>query len=52
MRIRLHGTRPELVDALTRLRQVFPVASVSRAYPDRSHARRYRVYVDTHRPTR
>ncbi|GAA3127319.1 hypothetical protein [Nonomuraea salmonea] len=36
MRIRIDGTRAEIVDALFRLRLHFAVIGVSRAYPDRA----------------
>ncbi|RVX46257.1 hypothetical protein EDD27_9122 [Nonomuraea polychroma] len=48
MRIRLDGTRAELVDALFRLRLNFAVSGVSRAYPDRSKPHHWRLYVTTH----
>ncbi|MFI6599125.1 DUF3970 family protein [Nonomuraea sp. NPDC050536] len=47
MRIRLDGTRAEIVDALFRLRLNFTVSGVSRAYPDRGKPRHWRIYVDT-----
>ncbi|MFC4062259.1 DUF3970 family protein [Planomonospora corallina] len=47
MRIRLDGTRAEITDALLRLRELFTVATVSRAYPNRSQPRHWLVYVDT-----
>jgi hypothetical protein len=48
MRIRLDGTRAELVDALFRLRLNFTVSGVSRAYPDRGKPHHWRLYVTTH----
>ncbi|WP_113705347.1 DUF3970 family protein [Nonomuraea lactucae] len=48
MRIRLDGTRAELVDALYRLRLNFTVSGVSRAYADRTKPRHWRIYVTTH----
>lgn len=51
MRIRVHGDRTEITEAVMRLRDVFVVAEVSRLYPDRPVRRgRYRVYVDAYRP--
>ncbi|GAA3695399.1 hypothetical protein GCM10022224_071330 [Nonomuraea antimicrobica] len=47
MRIRIDGTRAEIVDALFRLRLHFTVCGVSRAYPDRAHPRQWRVYLTT-----
>jgi hypothetical protein len=48
MRIRLDGTRAELIDALFRLRLNFTVSGISRAYPDRAKPRHWRIYVTTH----
>ncbi|WP_219460022.1 hypothetical protein [Nonomuraea rhizosphaerae] len=45
MRIRLEGNRAEITLGLIHLREVFTVTAVSRAFPDRAHPRRYRVYV-------
>ncbi|NJP96624.1 hypothetical protein HCN51_45565 [Nonomuraea sp. FMUSA5-5] len=45
MRIRLEGNRAEITLGLIRLREVFTVTAMSRAYPDRAHPRVYRVYV-------
>ncbi|MEU0565171.1 hypothetical protein ABZ297_07235 [Nonomuraea sp. NPDC005983] len=45
MRIRLEGNRAELTLGLIHLREVFTVTAMSRAYPDRNHPRKYRVYV-------
>ena len=36
MRIRIDGTRAEIIDALFHLRLHFTVYAVSRAYPDRA----------------
>ncbi|MEV4066287.1 DUF3970 family protein [Nonomuraea dietziae] len=47
MRIRLDGTRAEIVDALFHLRLNFTVAGVSRAYPDRARPQHWRVYLNT-----
>lgn len=47
MRIRLDGTRAEIVDALSRLRLNFTVSDVSRVYPDRARPRHWRIYVNT-----
>ncbi|MEO3790394.1 hypothetical protein ABGB14_09280 [Nonomuraea sp. B10E15] len=47
MRIRIDGTRAEIVDALFRLRLHFTVIGVSRAYPDRAHPHHWRVYFTT-----
>ncbi|MFE3455254.1 hypothetical protein ACFXJ8_40695 [Nonomuraea sp. NPDC059194] len=47
MRIRLDGTRAEIIDAFFRLRLNFTVSGVSRAYPDRAKPRHWRVYVNT-----
>ncbi|HEX4813141.1 MAG TPA: hypothetical protein VFV66_10370 [Nonomuraea sp.] len=44
MRIRLEGNRAEITLGLTHLREIFTVTAMSRAYPDRAHPRRYRVY--------
>ncbi|SEK30853.1 hypothetical protein [Nonomuraea pusilla] len=45
MRIRLEGTRVQLALGMIRLRHVFTVTDVSRAYPHRAHPRTYRLYV-------
>ncbi|MEV3985632.1 hypothetical protein [Nonomuraea sp. NPDC049758] len=45
MRIRLEGNRAEITPGLIHLREVFTVTAMSRAYPDRAHPRKYRVYV-------
>jgi hypothetical protein len=45
MRIRLEGNRAEITLGLINLREVFNVTAMSRAYPDRAHPRKYRVYV-------
>ncbi|GGO77975.1 hypothetical protein [Nonomuraea cavernae] len=47
MRIRIDGTRAEIVDALFRLRLHFTVYAVSRAYPDRAHPHHWRIYLTT-----
>ncbi|GAA3569667.1 hypothetical protein GCM10022419_058210 [Nonomuraea rosea] len=47
MRIRLDGTRAEIVDALFRLRQHFTVTGASRVYPDRGQAHHWRIYLTT-----
>ncbi|MDX3101609.1 DUF3970 family protein [Nonomuraea angiospora] len=47
MRIRIDGTRAEIVDALIRLRLHFTVCGVSRAYHDRAHPHHWRVYLTT-----
>ena len=47
MRIRIDGTRAEIVDALFRLRLHFTVYAVSRAYPDRARPHHWRVYLTT-----
>ncbi|MEU8252253.1 DUF3970 family protein [Nonomuraea sp. NPDC048916] len=47
MRIRLDGTRAEIVDALFRLRTNFTVSGVSRVYPDRGRPHHWRIYVNT-----
>lgn len=51
MQIRVSGTRPEITDALFRLRDTFIVAEVSRLYPDRLRRGRYRVYADIYQPS-
>jgi len=45
MTIRLHGTPAECQAAADRLPDVFTVAAVSRAYPDRPPSQLVRVYV-------
>ncbi|MEV4374018.1 hypothetical protein ACIBQ6_34440 [Nonomuraea sp. NPDC049655] len=45
MRIRLEGNRAELTLGMIGLRQHFTVTSMSRAFPDRNHPRRYRLYL-------
>jgi hypothetical protein len=45
MHIRLEGNRAELTLGLTHLREVFDVTAMSRAYPDRTRPRTYRMYV-------
>ncbi|MEU4571448.1 DUF3970 family protein [Nonomuraea sp. NPDC023979] len=47
MRVRIDGTRAEIVDALFRLRLHFTVYAVSRAYPDRTHPHHWRIYLTT-----
>ncbi|MER6946530.1 hypothetical protein ABT294_21100 [Nonomuraea sp. NPDC000554] len=47
MRMRLDGTRPELIDALFRLRLSFTVSHVSRAYPDRTRPHHWRIFLTT-----
>ncbi len=47
MRIRIDGTRAEIVDALFRLRLHFTVIGVSGAYPDRARPHHWRVYLTT-----
>ncbi|MEV5552399.1 hypothetical protein AB0L44_01980 [Nonomuraea wenchangensis] len=49
MRIRIDGTRAEIVDALFRLRLHFIVIGVSRAYPDRARPHHWCVYLTTAR---
>ncbi|MGW2152263.1 hypothetical protein [Nonomuraea sp. NPDC001699] len=49
MRIRIDGTRAEIVDALFRLRLHFTVIGVSRAYPNRTHPHHWRIYLTTAR---
>ncbi|GAA2846668.1 hypothetical protein GCM10010517_03420 [Streptosporangium fragile] len=46
MRIRLDGTHAEITYSMFRLREIFTVTSVSRAFPDRARPRTYRVFVD------
>lgn len=45
MRIRLEGNRAEITLGMIHLREVFDVTSMSRAYPDRTRPRNYRMYV-------
>ncbi|WP_165970157.1 hypothetical protein [Nonomuraea terrae] len=47
MRIRLDGTRAEVIDALLRLRLNFTVVGVSRLYPDRARPYQWRIYLTT-----
>ncbi|MFF0870114.1 hypothetical protein ACFYUV_50760 [Nonomuraea sp. NPDC003560] len=47
MRIRIDGTRAEVIDALFRLRLHFTVVSVSRLYPDRARHSHWRIYLTT-----
>ena len=51
MRLRLHGTPAEVIEALARLRACFEVADESRPYPDRPPSRLVRVYLDLRLPT-
>jgi hypothetical protein len=46
MKIRLHGTEQECVEAAGRLGQVLGVLSISESYPDRGVSRLVRVYVE------
>jgi hypothetical protein len=46
MKIRLHGTEPECVEAAGRLGRVLGVLSISQPYPDRGLSRLVRVYVE------
>ncbi|GAA4965041.1 hypothetical protein HD597_008906 [Nonomuraea thailandensis] len=49
MRIRIDGTRAEIIDALFRLRLHFTVIGVSRAYLDRTRPHHWRIYLTTAR---
>ena len=46
MKIRLDGTHAEITYSLFRIREIFTVTSMSKAYADRARARQYRVYVN------
>jgi len=46
VKIRLHGTEQECMEAAGRLGQVLGVMSVSQPYPDRGVSRLVRVYVE------
>ncbi|GII52848.1 hypothetical protein Pth03_12370 [Planotetraspora thailandica] len=46
MKIRIDGNRAEITLGMIRLREIFTVTSMSRAYPDRARRRQYRVYVN------
>jgi hypothetical protein len=46
MRLRLHGTRAEVAEAICRLLQVLEVVSVSDPYPDRRASVLVRVYLE------
>ncbi|MER7506212.1 hypothetical protein AB0L05_35675 [Nonomuraea pusilla] len=47
MRIRIEGTRAEIIDALFRLRLHFAIRAVSRVYPGRTRPQHWRVYLTT-----
>ncbi len=46
MRIRLHGTPPEIAATLAALRQVLTIQAESRPYPDRPPSALTRTYLD------
>ena len=46
MKIRLHGTEQECVEAAGRLGQILGVLSISQPYPDRGISRLVRVYIE------
>ncbi|UWZ38008.1 hypothetical protein Drose_06990 [Dactylosporangium roseum] len=46
MRLRLHGTRPEIAATLAALAEVLDIRTISRHYPDRPPSTLERVYVD------
>jgi hypothetical protein len=46
VKIRLHGTEQECVEAAGRLGQVLGVLSISQPYPDRGMSRLVRVYIE------
>jgi hypothetical protein len=46
VKIRLHGTEQECVEAAGRLGQVLGVLSISEPHPDRGTSRLVRVYVE------
>jgi hypothetical protein len=46
MRLRLHGTPPEITATLTALAEVLDIHTVSRPYPDRPLSTLTRVYLD------
>lgn len=47
MRIRLEGTRTEVIDALLHLRLHFTVIAASRLYPARAEPCYWRIYLTT-----
>jgi hypothetical protein len=46
MRLRLHGTREEVAEAIRRLLEVLEVVAVSQPYPDRGASVLVRVYLE------
>jgi hypothetical protein len=46
MRLRLHGTSPEIAAAVAALREVFDIDTASRPYPDRPPSTLVRVYLN------
>jgi Protein of unknown function (DUF3970) len=46
VKVRLHGTREEVVKATRRLAEAFDVVAVSRSYPDRGASTLVRVYLE------
>jgi hypothetical protein len=46
MRLRLHGTPPEMAEVLAALREVLDIQTVSRSYRDRPPSTLHRVYLD------
>lgn len=51
MRIRLHGTEPEVLATTDRLARVLEVLDASRLYPDRPPSRLVRLYLTVTSPT-
>jgi len=47
MRIRIEGTNAELAYALSKIRTIFPVGSISPILPVRNRPHTWRVIVDT-----
>jgi hypothetical protein len=46
MRLRLHGTREEVAEAIRRLLEVLEVVAVSQPYPDRGASVLVQVYLE------
>jgi hypothetical protein len=51
VKLRLHGTRPEVAEATRRLVQVLDVVAVSPPYPDRGASALVRVYLEVRLPS-
>ena len=46
MKIRLHGTLDEVMEATEKIKSMFKVVSVSSPYKDRGESELYRIYIE------